>query len=237
MKLIHGECIDVMSGMPTESVNLILCDPPYGTTQCKWDVTIPFDKLWLQYERILKHYGCIALFGSQPFTSLLISSNLKLYKYSWVWNKVNRPTGHLNSKKQPLRITEDVCIFYKNQPTYNPQMVQGVPYSTKSGKSSSNYGAQVDTVTHSDGMRYPQNLLSISISQEGRLHPTQKPVEIMEYMIKTYTNENDTVLDNCMGSGTTGIACINTKRNFIGIEQDTTYFSTAKSRLETHKTL
>jgi site-specific DNA-methyltransferase (adenine-specific) len=235
--LYLGNCLEVMKNGPDKSIDMILCDLPYGTTACKWDVIIPFDKLWEQYGRIIKDNAAIVLFASQPFTSLLIISKLSYFKYTWIWDKVNKFSGHLNSKKQPLRITEDVCIFYKQQPVYNPQMIPGKPYkSISSGNKSDNYGKQLDkVVTINSGLYYPKNLLSIPGDErgtEGRLHPTQKPIALLEYLIKTYTNESMTVLDNTMGSGSTGVACVNTNRNFIGIEKEQKYFDIAKQRIK-----
>ena len=199
-----GDCLELMKNIPDESVDMILCDLPYGSTQNKWDVIIPFDELWKLYDEKIKKNGAIVLFSSQVFTSLLICSNIKEYKYSWVWDKVNRFSGHLNAKKQPLRITEDICVFYKKQPIYNPQMIQGVPYKAKSsGGKSTNFGNQIDgVITINNGLYYPKNLISIKGDERGsvgRIHPTQKPIEICEYLIKTYTNEGDLVLDNCAG--------------------------------------
>lgn len=232
--LIHGDCLELMRDIPPRSVDLILCDLPYGTTQNKWDCIIPLVPLWAQYKRLAK--GAIVLTAAQPFTSILVCSNLPMFKYGWTWDKVNRISGHLNAKKQPLRITEEVAVFYDSQPTYNPQMEKGEPYTAVSkGRKSECYGSQVDEVrTVNTGEYFPRNLISIKADQrgsEGRVHPTQKPVALMEYLIRTYTNEGDTVLDNCFGSGTTGIACLNTGRKFIGIEQDDGYFKTAVERV------
>lgn len=231
-ELLYGDCLDLMKDLPDQSVDLILCDLPYGTTSCKWDSLIPFGDLWLQYKRISK--GAVVLTAAQPFTSALIVSNIKDFKYSWVWLKTNC-TGFANAKKQPLRSFEDVVVFYEKQPTYNPQGVIAldVPRTrTKDtgdimGRTGFKDGYQ-QTVTN-----YPKNVLNVP-SERG-LHPTQKPVALMEYLIKTYTNEGDTVLDNCMGSGTTGVACVNTGRNFIGMEQDFKYFRIAKKRIREAK--
>ena len=232
----QGDCLVEMDKIADKSIDMILCDLPYGTTQNKWDAVIPFDLLLMQYKRVLKDNGAIALTASQPFTSFLIVNWIGLYKYSWTWNKVNKFSGHLNAKKQPLRIVEDVCVFYTSQPTYNPIMVKGEPYTaiSKGGKSS-NFGSQIDKVkTVNEGLYFPKNLISIKGDKrgdEGRIHPTQKPIELMEYLIKTYTNEEETVLDNCMGSGTTGVACKKTGRHFIGIEKDEKYFEIAVNRI------
>lgn len=237
IQLYHGDCLELMKDIPDKSIDMILCDLPYGTTACKWDVVIPLEPLWEQYERIIKDNGVIVLFSAQPFTSILVCSNLKLFKYEWVWDKVNKFSGHLNAKKQPMRQTERINVFYKKQTTYNPLMERGEPYTAvSSGAKSSNYGKQTDKiVTVCDGRRYPRDIIKIKGDERGtvgRIHPTQKPIEICEYLIKTYTNEGEIVLDNCMGSGSTGVACINTNRNFIGIEKEDKYFEIAKKRIE-----
>jgi site-specific DNA-methyltransferase (adenine-specific) len=222
-----------MAGIPSGSVDLILCDLPYGTTQNKWDSAIPFGALWEQYNRLCR--GVVVLTAAQPFTSALVMSNPDNFKYQWVWDKVNRPTGHLNAKIQPLRETEDVLVFARGRATYNPQMVEGAPYKATGSHKSANYGSQRTTTTVCDGLRYPRTILRIPADERGtvgRIHPTQKPVALMEYLIRTYTNEGDTVLDNCMGSGTTGVACANTGRHFIGIERDEGYFEIARRRIE-----
>lgn len=234
IELFQGDCLELMKQIPDGSVDLVLCDLPYGTTQNNWDSVIPFEPLWAQYWRVLKKNGAVVLTAAQPFTSALVMSQPKAFKYQWVWDKVNRPTGHLNAKKQPLRQTEDVLVFYRSQPIYNPQMTEGEPYVATGSKKSGNYGAQKTTTTTCDGKRYPRNLLVIPADERGtvgRIHPTQKPVALMEYLIKTYTNPGDTVLDNCMGSGTTGVACMNTGRKFIGMEQDAKYFEIAQKRI------
>lgn len=232
-----GECLERMREIETGSVDMVMADLPYGTTQNKWDSMIPLEPLWCEYRRVCKKNAAIVLTASQPFTSVLIASNLGEFKYCWTWDKVNRVSGHLNAKKQPMRIVEDVVVFYQNQPIYLPQMVKGKPYTAKSkGAKSSCYGAQTDeVVTVNDGNYYPRNLISIPADERGtvgRIHPTQKPVALMEYLIRTYTNEGETVLDNTMGSGTTGVACINTGRKFIGIERDPEYFKIAQSRCD-----
>ena len=234
MTLLQGDCLELMKDIPDKSINLMLCDLPYGTTQYKWDSVIPFDKLWAQYNRIVKDNGAIVLFGSEPFTSCLICSNLKNYKYSWVWEK-SKATNYLNAKKQPLRAFEDICVFYKKQPTYNPQMTQGQPYNKGTAlRTTEVYGTQIATeVKNEDGLRYPCNVIYFKTAEaEGKVqHPTQKPVALLEYLIKTYTNEGDVVLDNCMGSGSTGVACKNTNREFIGMELDENYYKVACERL------
>ena len=227
--LLQGDCLELMKQIPDASIDMILCDLPYGTTQNKWDSVIPFDKLWGQYSRIIKLNGAMVLTAQSPFDKILGASNLPLLKYEWIWQK-EMGSGHLNAKKAPLKDHENVLVFYKKQPTYNPQFEVGKPYNVISGHGSSNYGAQVETVTESDGRRYPKTIIRFNRDKE-KVHPTQKPVALMEYLIKTYTNEDDTVLDNCMGSGTTGVACINTNRNFIGMELDEEYFKIATQRI------
>ena len=209
---------------------MILCDLPYGTTKNKWDSVIPLNKLWKSYERIIKDNGAIVLFSQMPFSAELVHSNLKLFKYEWIWQKDNG-TGFLNAKKMPLKIHENILVFYKKLPLYNPQMRTGFkPYKCKQGRHSTNYGAyEQGHITESNGERYPIDI--IKFKKDSGLHPTQKPVELLEYLIKTYTNENETVLDNCMGSGSTGVACINTNRDFIGYELNEEYFNIAQNRL------
>jgi site-specific DNA-methyltransferase (adenine-specific) len=229
--LRKGDCLEIMKDITDKSIDMILCDLPYGTTRNKWDSIIPLDKLWEQYERIIKDNGAIILFSQMPFTAELVHSKLKLFKYEWIWEKDNG-TGFLNAKKMPLKIHENILVFYKNPPAYNPQMRKGFkPYTQKSGRGSSNYGRQVQIITNNDGERYPIDIVNFKRDKD-KYHPTQKPVALLEYLIKTYTNENDIVLDNCMGSGSTGVACVNTNRNFIGIEKDEKYFEIAKQRIE-----
>jgi site-specific DNA-methyltransferase (adenine-specific) len=227
-----------MAGIPSSSVDLILCDLPYGTTACKWDAVIPFEPLWAQYRRIAKPSAAIVLTASQPFTTALIASNLKDFRYCWVWDKVNKYTGALNANRMPMKRHEDVCVFYRSPPSYNKQYREGKPYSVNRTKGHGAYVGDVDAdakrVGVNDGRHNPCSVLQISgdNKREAGLHPTQKPVALMEYMIRTYTNEGDTVLDNCMGSGTTGVACANTGRRFIGIERDEAYFEIARQRIE-----
>ena len=234
IQIKQGDCLELMKEIPDESIDMILCDLPYGTTKNKWDSVIPLNKLWKQYERIIKDNGAIVLFSQMPFSAELVHSNLKLFKYEWIWQKDNG-TGFLNAKKMPLKIHENILVFYKKLPLYNPQMRTGFkPYKCKQGRHSTNYGAyEQGHITESNGERYPIDI--IKFKKDSGLHPTQKPVELLEYLIKTYTNEGETVLDNCMGSGSTGIACINTNRNFIGYELDEHYFQIAKERLEQHE--
>ena len=236
--LIKGECLEQMKLIPTGSIDAVITDPPYGTTRCKWDSVIDFDLMWGQLNRIIKPNGAIVLFGAEPFSSTLRVSNIKDYKYDWVWEKT-QATGHLNAKRQPLRSNELISVFYKKQCTYNPQKTQGhkpmnrgirrlsVQNKTQVyGKATKElpFGGNTD--------RYPRtNIVFKSDKQKSYLHPTQKPVELMEYLIKTYTNENETVLDFTMGSGTTGVAAKKLNRNFIGIELDEKYFNIAKERI------
>lgn len=226
----QGDCLELMKDIPDESIDMILCDLPYGTTKNKWDSVIPLNKLWKSYERIIKDNGAIVLFSQMPFSAELVHSNLKLFKYEWIWQKDNG-TGFLNAKKMPLKIHENILVFYKKLPLYNPQMRTGFkPYKCKQGRHSTNYGAyEQGHITESNGERYPIDI--IKFKKDSGLHPTQKPVELLEYLIKTYTNENETVLDNCMGSGSTGVACVNTNRNFIGYELDEKYFEIAGKRI------
>jgi len=233
--LLLGDCLERMKEIPGGSVDMVMCDLPYGTTACKWDAIIPFEPLWAAYRRVCKPNAAIVLTASQPFTSALVMSNAPGFKYCWVWDKVNRPTGHLNAKKQPLRETEDVTVFYAGKPTYNPQMTDGEPYVATGSKTSDCYGSQRKTTTICTGKRYPRNVLKIPADERGtvgRIHPTQKPVALMEYLIRTYTNEWDVVLDNTMGSGTTGVGCIRSGRRFIGIERDPEYFKIATERIQ-----
>lgn len=234
LELIKGDCLEKMKDIEDKSVDMILCDLPYGTTRNKWDSIIPLDKLWYQYNRIIKDNGAIVLFAQTPFDKVLGASNLKMLKYEWVWNKI-LGTGHLNAKKMPMKSHENILVFYKKLPTYNPQMREGAPYFKTPSTTSSNYGKQIGMGGKSNGDRYPVSILDFSnADRTNRLHPTQKPVELLEYLIKTYTNEEEVILDNTMGSCSTGIACINTNRNFIGIEMDNTYFDVCKNRINTY---
>ena len=230
--LYKGDCLQVMDELIARGVvvDAIICDPPYGTTACKWDTVIPFNEMWLRLNKLIKPNGAIVLFGSEPFSSALRISNIKNYKYDWVWEK-NFKTGHLNAKIQPMRSVENVSVFYKKQPTYN---AQGLKVHNKIkdrgiGAETNNKCGTVNIQTHTG---YPHQLLKVSRDNGKSVHPTQKPVALMEYLIKTYTNENETVLDFTMGSGSTGVACKNTNRNFIGIEMDDKYFNIAKDRIE-----
>ncbi len=236
--LRYGDTIEQMKLIPDKSINAIICDLPYGTTKCKWDSIIPFDKLWEQYNRIINPNGAIVLFGAEPFSSLLRTSNINGYKYEWVWVK-SRPIGFLNVKKMPLKNTELISIFYNNQPTYNPQGVvkinkKRINDNSKNGNNktglSGHNGGKMKGEYIQEYTNYPTQVL-IFASERG-LHPTQKPVSLMEYLILTYSNENDLILDNTFGSCTTGIACINTNRNFIGIENNMDYFNISLKRVE-----
>lgn len=239
IKLLQGDCLELMKDIPDKTVDMILCDLPYGVTQNKKDITLPFDKLWEQYNRIIKNNGCIALFGQGLFFIDLVNSNRKMYRYDLVWDKV-LTSGHLNAKRLPLRQHEQIAIFYKNKCTYNPQMTKGKPLHSKGSlfltkyPKNNNYGKSYlqDDSRKGSVQKYPKTILQFqkphpSISK----HPTEKSVKLLEWLIKTYTNENELVLDNCMGSGSCGVACVNTNRNFIGIELDENYFNIAKERI------
>ena len=241
--LYNGDCLEIMKNISDKSVDMILCDLPYGTTACKWDTVIPFEPLWEQYNRIIKDNGAIVLFGSEPFSSHLRMSNIKNYRYDWYWNK-NKPSGALTAKKQPMKAVETISVFYKNLPTYNPQMIERTEEELKKLSKKSIYTIETNIDYRKWGksdnrndnkLKYPKNILThktvFNRSKEKTPHPTQKPVALLEYLIKTYTNEGDIVLDNCMGSGSTGVACVNTNRDFIGIELDKDYFNIAKQRI------
>ena len=236
--LRQGDCLELMKDIPDKSIDMILCDLPYGTTQNKWDSVIPLEPLWEQYKRIIKDNGVIVLTSQGIFTAKLILSNEKWFKYKWVWEK-SKATNFLNAKKQPLRKHEDICVFYNKQPKYNPQMTEGEPYDKgiRKNQLTGSYGEFNPVHVKSEGKRYPTDVVYFKTAEsEGKVyHSTQKPVALLEYLIKTYTNEGETVLDNCMGSGSTGVACLNTNRNFIGIELDENYFNIAKERIENHK--
>jgi len=231
-------CLELMESIPDRSVDMVLTDPPYGTTACKWDTIIPLEPMWEQLKRVTKKNGAIVMTASQPFTSVLVTSNLKMFKYDWVWNK-SRPTGVLNAKRQPLRDKEDILVFYFTQPTYNPQGLTEVNKEVGTGATRANKkGNATGKITQTESGKYPQEKGNYprqvqKFSNAGKtVHPTQKPVALMEYLIKTYTNEGETVLDFTMGSGTTGVAAKNLGRDFIGIELDEEYFRIAKERIE-----
>jgi site-specific DNA-methyltransferase (adenine-specific) len=238
IELMQGDCLELMKEIPDQSVDMILCDLPYGTTACKWDTVIPFEPLWAQYRRVAKRNAAIVLTASQPFTTALIASNFKDFRYCLVWDKVNRATGYGNANKMPLKRHEDIAVFYRALPTYNPQKTAGKPYVASRGDRNARdtrpkvygNGGLHATTTVNTGDRFPVSIVPIKadIKKGHGLHPTQKPVALMEYLILTYTNEGDVVLDNTMGSGTTGVACMNTGRKFIGMEQDAKYFEIAQ---------
>ena len=230
-KIYNEDCLVGMSAIPDKSIDMILCDLPYGTTRNKWDTVLPLDWLWDEYNRIIKDSGAIVLTAQTPFDKVLGASNIENLKYEWIWVK-SSGTGHLNAKKMPLKNHENILVFYKKLPTYNPQMTKGTPYTQKSGRASSNYNPQERVTTVNEGYRYPLTVQEFK-SEKG-LHPTQKPVELFEYLIKTYTNEDETVLDNCIGSGTTAIACINTNRKYIGFELDKGYYRASIERINNH---
>jgi len=239
-KLLNGDCLELLNDVNDKSIDMILCDLPYGQTHNKWDSVIPLDKLWEQYKRVIKDNGCIALFGQGMFTADLMYSNKKWWKYNLIWDKV-LTNGFLNANRMPLRSHEDIAIFYNKPPTYNPQKVLGKKNHTK-GKvkqnKNNNYGKH-DFVDNSDklgNMKHPKSILTFTRAHSSIMkHPTEKPVEVCEWLIKSYTNEGDVVLDNCMGSGTTGVACENTNREFIGMELDKEYFEEAIKRIKKHQ--
>lgn len=235
INLMQGNCLELMKVIPDGSVDMILTDPPYGTTACKWDSVIPFEPMWSELNRIIKPNGAIVLFGSEPFSSMLRCSNLKMFKYDWIWEK-SKATGFLNSKKQPLRAHETVSVFYSKPPTYNPQMTKGESYNKGIRKEQTGndvYGKFNQVEVKSEGFRFPRSVQYFKTAEsEGGFHKTQKPVALLEYLIKTYTQENETVLDFTMGSGSTGVASKNLNRKFIGIELDESYFEIAKERIE-----
>lgn len=233
--LYFGDCLEEMKKIPNISIDCIICDLPYGTTSCKWDVLIPFDKLWFEYNRIAKETAPILLFGIEPFSSYIRMSNIKDFRYDLYWHKT-LCSNFMMGKRQPFFKVETISVFYKKSPTYNPIMRQGKPYEVKESHIAQKgmqqkYCFDKKSDIKNEGTRYPDNLLEFNSLGSGKLHPTQKPLDLLEYLIKTYTNENDIVLDNCMGSGTTGEACINLERNFIGIEKDKEYFEIAEKRL------
>lgn len=237
-QLLFGDCLERMKDIPDGSVDLILTDPPYGTTACKWDSVIPFEPMWNELKRIIKPNGAIVLFGAEPFSSLLRCSNIKDFKYDWIWEK-SKATGFLNSKKQPLRAHEIISVFYSKPPTYNPQMVEGVSYNKGVRKEQTDndvYGSFKQVEVKSDGFRFPRSVQYFKTAEfEGGFHKTQKPVALLEYLIKTYTNENEVVLDFTFGSCSTGVACLNTNRKFLGIEMDEGYFNIGVNRILNHK--
>ena len=234
MQLIHGDCLEKMKDIPDKSIDMILCDLPYGTTACKWDVVIPFEPLWEQYRRIIKPNGAIVLFGQNTFTFKLGLSNEKMFRYTLTWEKT-KAGGFLNAKRMPLQAHEDILVLYKKLPTYNPQFEEGKPYTKKAVTNGDgrNYGNfdRVGQVSVNEGKRYPRSVVKFSNDNHGSLHPTQKPVPLLEYLIKTYTQEGETVLDFTAGSMSTAIACINTNRKGIMIEKDEHYFKVGSDRV------
>jgi site-specific DNA-methyltransferase (adenine-specific) len=231
-KLYEADCFDVFPSIEDKSIDMILCDLPYGTTACKWDTPLPLDKLWTEYKRIIKDNGAIVLTATQPFTTTLIHSNMDMFRYEWIWEK-STGGGFLNANRQPLKRHENILIFSKKQSIYNPLKTKGNPYSKKSspGGETIHDPTVAGWVTENDGSRYPTSILKFS--KDRGLHPTQKPVALFEYLIRTYTNENDLVLDNCAGSGTTGVACQNLNRNCILIEKEPDYCQIIRERMRT----
>lgn len=238
INLIHGDCIVEMANIPSKSIDMILCDLPYGTTVCQWDTLIPFDVLWANYTRIIKDQGAIVLTAAQPFAAVLACSNLKWFKYEWIWDK-HIPRGFQIAKYRPMQRHENILVFGLGKVKYNPIMIErDKPVKVK------NYSKKMTSngVTYNSGKEYtythksPDSIIEgCWEANAGKIHPTQKPVSLFEYLIKTYSDENDTVLDNCMGSGTTGVACLSTNRNFIGIEKELEYFNMAKARIDSFK--
>lgn len=242
-KIYNEDCIEGMKKLPDCSIDCIICDLPYGTTQCDWDKIIPFDQMWEQINRITKPNSAIILFGIEPFSSLLRLSNIKSYRYDLIWNK-KRPTGQLNAKRRPLCQHEIISIFYKKQCTFNPVMHKNrlkrdfIGHVNKSNKQSDNYGKQYDYQSNiaNDSLSYPRSIIEqtavIGNSLEKVNHPTQKPVDLIEYLVRTFSNENDTILDFCIGSGTTAVACTNLSRNYIGFESNSIYYQLACNRVK-----
>jgi site-specific DNA-methyltransferase (adenine-specific) len=241
--MIHyGDCLEIMPNLPDKSIDMILCDLPYGTTACKWDTIIPFEPLWKQYKRLIKDNGAIVLTASQPFTSALVMSNPTMFRYEWIWEK-DRPSNPLVANKRVMPRHENVCIFYSSQPTYNPQKEVRKEENKRNNKKDTAHNTDTKGNTilfRSDGntdLIHPSSVQKFTYGESRGIHPTQKPVALFEYLIRTYTNEGDTVLDNCAGSGTTGIAAMNTNRKFILIEKDAEYFSLISKRLDEHEPL
>lgn len=239
-KVICGDCLEVMPSIPDKSIDMILCDLPYGTTACKWDTVIPFESLWKNYRRVIKDNGAIVLTATQPFTSHLVLSNLKMFKYEWIWEK-SKCGSAFTSKYRPQQKHENVLVFGNGAIIYNPQMTKGEPYyvrrhQNKDGKKLNNHrlGVVSESETINNGTRFPKTVIYFQQKwrRQDQVHPTQKPVTLFEYLIKTYTNEGDLVLDNCLGSGTTAVACKNLNRCFIGIEISPEYCEIAKQRIE-----
>lgn len=234
--IYNADCFDIFPTIPTESIDMVLCDLPYGTTICKWDTVLDLTSLFKEYKRILKKNSALVLFAAQPFTSRLVMTEPESFKYDWTWIK-SKATNHLNVKKQPLRNKEDILVFSFGKTPYYPQYSSGLPYkgNGKTKHPDGTYNKHGEFRNDNPGIRHPRQTLEFpSLGTSNVLHPTQKPVELLEYLIKTYTLENETVLDNTMGSGSTGIACLNSNRKFIGIEIDTLYFDRATKRINEH---
>jgi len=235
-KILQGDCLELMKDIPAKSIDMILCDLPYGTTQNKWDSIIPLDKMWLQYERIIKDNGAMVLTAQDKFTAKLMLSNEKIHRYNLIWNKI-LTSGFLNANRMPLRVHEDICIFYKKLPTYNPQKFKGSKNHSKGNMKTdinNNYGKydKVDNLEKLGDLKHPQSIITFQKPHPSKaIHPTQKPVDLFEYLIKTYTNERDLVLDNAAGSGTTGVACKNLDRRYILIEKEEEYINIIKQRI------
>lgn len=239
MKLIKGDCLIEMKSIPDCSIDAIICDLPYGTTRNKWDSVIDLELLWKEYNRIIKDSGAIVLTAQTPFDKILGASNIKMLRYEWIWKK-SRSTGHLNANRMPMKAHENILIFYRKLPVYNKQMTIGLPNHVKDGSirktkaTNNNYGKFDNVEQKKTNLKNPITVLEFKQQDPNKiLHPTQKPLALIEYMVNTYTNKGDTVLDNTMGSGTTGVACVNTNRNFIGIEMDDNYFKIAEERINT----
>lgn len=235
-RILHGDCLELMKDIPDGSIDMILCDLPYGTTACKWDTVIPFEPLWEQYKRVIKGNGAIVLTAREPFTSLAVISNIKCYKHKWVWNK-KQSGSFQNAKYMPLQIEEDVLVFGKGRVNYYPMMRKGKMRKRGGAKEKSRVvgsGLSDGYSAYSD-VYFPSNIIEMVNPRIDKLHPTQKPVALFEYLVKTYTNEGETVLDNCAGSGTTAIACINTGRKYICMEKDETYYKLMCDRIEKHQ--
>jgi site-specific DNA-methyltransferase (adenine-specific) len=240
-QIYQGDCLELMKSIKDKTIDMILCDLPYGITDNTWDSVIPFDRLWAEYNRIAKDNAAIVLTSQFPFTIDLINSNRKSFRYDLIWNKINT-SGFLNANRMPLRSHEHILIFYKKLPVYNPQFTKGNPCHSSLAKNSAINSRtyrkfnKLDTIITDN--KHPKSVITISkLNSPNIIHPSQKPVELFEYLIRTYTNEGDSILDNCIGSGTTAIAAINTNRNYIGIEKDAKYFDLAKTRIEDHKRL
>ena len=230
--IYNGDCLDVIGNVDDNSIDCIICDLPYGSTNNSWDIQIPLDLLWFHYKRVLKANCAVLLFATQPFATELISSNVEWFKYEWIWLK-SRPTGFLNSHKMPLKIVEYILVFYKGRATYNPQGLRYYNKTNNNGKTTTNYGKINNTKYIQEYTNYPTQILNYKYDKD-KIHPTQKPVKLLEYLIKTYTKDGDLILDNCAGSGSLGVAAINTGRNYILIEKDITYFTLASARIKAH---